>query len=225
MLVELENGSEIPFVKNPDGTVSQGYEALQDSEPFVSTDQGLAIPPSENSYGLISFTSVPKQQKFDISQPFVLPVVNLTVFLPEGVTAESASLTDEGVQLIQNFNFQVYTAVDVPAGASIKFTVQGEPKEGSTSTTDASTGTNRNLLYGAGALGVAFILAGGWLYLRDRNKAQEDVADQADEFETAEDVLDAIVALDDLHRDRKISDEAYQKRRAELKDILKGMMS
>jgi hypothetical protein len=36
--------------------------------------------------------------------------------------------------------------------------------------------------------------------------------------------LDAIVAIDDLHRARKISDEAYQKRRAELKDILKGMM-
>ena len=30
--------------------------------------------------------------------------------------------------------------------------------------------------------------------------------------------------LDDLHRARKISDEAYQKRRAELKEILKEKM-
>jgi len=37
-------------------------------------------------------------------------------------------------------------------------------------------------------------------------------------------VMDAIIALDDQHRAKKISDEAYQKRRAELKDILKGMM-
>ncbi len=44
------------------------------------------------------------------------------------------------------------------------------------------------------------------------------------EFESSEDVMDAIVALDDLHRAGKISDEAYQKRRAELKEILKGMM-
>ena len=32
------------------------------------------------------------------------------------------------------------------------------------------------------------------------------------------------VWLDDLHRGRKISDESYHKRRAELKEILKGMM-
>ena len=43
---------------------------------------------------------------------------SLTVFLPEGVKAESDALTDEGLQTIQNFNFQVYTTLNVPAGAS-----------------------------------------------------------------------------------------------------------
>ena len=33
-----------------------------------------------------------------------------------------------------------------------------------------------------------------------------------------------IIALDNLHRAKKISDESYQKRRAELKEILKEMM-
>jgi hypothetical protein len=222
----LKDGTEIPFIKNPDGTTPQGYEALQDSQPFMHTDQGLAIPPSENSYGLISFTSVPRQEKFDISQPFVLPVVNLTVFLPEGVKAESQSLTDEGMQNIQNFNFQVYTTTNVPAGATIQFTVSGEPKEGSSATTPAETptSTNKNILYGAGALGLAFILAGGWLYFRDRNRVEEETEENGNEFESSDDVLDAIVALDDLHRAKKISDEAYQKRRAELKELLKGMM-
>jgi mono/diheme cytochrome c family protein len=226
VLVELQNGTEIPFIKNPEGTTGQGYEALQDSQPFVSTDKGLAIPPSENSYGVISFTSIPKTKKFDISQPFVLPVSSLTVFLPEGIKAESTALTDEGLQTIQNFNFQVYTAPNVPAGASIKFTVSGEPKESSANTTspDASAKRNQYLLYGAGTLGIAFILAGAWLFLRDRNRV-EDVAQEAENgFESSEDVLDAIVALDDLHRAKKISDPAYQKRRAELKEILKGMM-
>jgi hypothetical protein len=60
--------------------------------------------------------------------------------------------------------------------------------------------------------------------LRDRNRSEEDTKEEENEFESSEDVLDAIVALDDLHRAKKISDEAYQKRRAELKDILKGMM-
>jgi uncharacterized membrane protein len=81
-------------------------------------------------------------------------------------------------------------------------------------------------LIGAGALGIALILAGGWMYLRDRNRAEaSDSTEHAgDEFETSEDVIDAIIALDDLHRAKKISDEAYQKRRTELKDILKGKM-
>jgi hypothetical protein len=77
-------------------------------------------------------------------------------------------------------------------------------------------------LIGAGALGIALILAGAWMYLRDRNRGEDSgVEEKDDEFESSEDVIDAIIALDDLHRARKISDEAYQKRRAGLKDILK----
>jgi hypothetical protein len=79
-------------------------------------------------------------------------------------------------------------------------------------------------LIGAGLLGLALIVAGGWMYLRDRNKAEEIEEEDDHEFESSQDVLDAIIALDDLHRAGKMPDEAYQKRRAELKDILKGMM-
>jgi mono/diheme cytochrome c family protein len=224
IVIELKDGTEIPFIKMPEGTTGLGYEALQDSEPFVNTDNGMAIPPSDNAYGLIAFTTVPKKEEFEISQPFVLPAFSVTVFLPEGVKAESDVLTSEGLQTIQNFNFEVYTASNVSAGDTVKFTVSGEPKDGSVATTEPAADTNRNLLIGAGALGLAFILAGAWLYMRDRNPVEAEDDDEADEFESSEDVLDAIVAIDDLHRAKKISDEAYQKRRAELKEILKGMM-
>jgi hypothetical protein len=42
-------------------------------------------------------------------------------------------------------------------------------------------------------------------------------------YETEEEVLDAILALDDLHRAGKLSDAAYQERRAELKALLEEM--
>ena len=48
----------------------------------------------------------------------------------------------------------------------------------------------------------------------------EDEEDDDDEYDDAESILDAIVAIEDLHRAGKISDEAYQKRRAELKSAL-----
>lgn len=221
VLVPLKEGSELSFVKNPEGTIPQGYEALQDSQPFMNTDKGLAIPPSENQYGLISFASMPKAETYQIAQPFVLPVTSLTVFLPAGVRAESAALSTEGLQTIQNFNFQVYKAQNIPAETSIEFTVSGTPQEGASA---ASTTSNANIVYGVGALGLALIVAGGWLYLRDRSHIENGVEEAESRFDSAEEVLDAIVALDDLYRAKKISEAAYQKRRLELKEILKGMM-
>jgi hypothetical protein len=229
VLLDTSGNTEIPFIKMPEGTSTMGYETLQDSAPMTNTDKGLAIPPSETPYGLLAFTSLPKQEKYDVSQQFVLPASNLSIFLPEGVTAQGANLTDEGIQNIQNFNFHVYSTQNIAAGETVKFSVSGTPKQsssdsGTTQPAESTNNSRQTLLIGAGLLGLALVLAGGWMYLRDRRQLEEDEEEEEHEFESSEDVLDAIVALDDLHRAGKMSDEAYQKRRAELKDILKGMM-
>ena len=62
------------------------------------------------------------------------------------------------------------------------------------------------------------------MYLRDNAKDTNGEEGEEDEFKSSEDVIDAIIAVDDLHRAKKISDEAYQKRRTELKEILKEKM-
>ena len=229
IVVTLNENGEVPFLKAPAGATNVGYEQMQDSEKFMQTQNGFAIPPSENPYGLIAFASVPQVKNFEFSQEFVLPVATMTVFVPEGVTAKNAKLSDLGMQTIQGSNFQIYELSGVNAGEKITLTIAGTPKEPSGASSASTTGTvtsNQNLLIGAGALGIALILAGGWMYLRDRNRGEETNGeeDTADEFESSEDVIDAIIALDDLHRAKKISDEAYQKRRAELKDILKEKM-
>jgi mono/diheme cytochrome c family protein len=230
ILVDVKNGTDVPFIKTPEGTTSMGYQGMQDSQPFVTTDTGFAIPPSQGSYGLITTSTTPKSDKINVSQSFVLPSGVFTVFLPEGTKAEDSTLTDQGLQTIQNFNFQVYSSNNVKAGDTIKFTVTGKPTDTtSTTSTDTTTtaNTNQNMLIGAGALGVALILAGAWMYLRDRKRINEEEDDEEGgnaEFDSSEEVMDAIIALDDQHRAKKISDEAYQKRRADLKDILKRMM-
>lgn len=230
IVVTLNENGEVPFIKSPEGSSGVGYEPMQDGEKFMQTQNGFAIPPSEKAYGLIAFASVPQAKEFEFSQEFILPVVAVTVFVPEGVTAENAKLSDLGVQAIQNFTFRIYELDGVGAGEKVKFTVSGTPKESTATASSASTPeavtSNKNLLIGAGAVGVALILAGGWMYLRDRNQAEETNGedDSGDEFGSSEDVIDAIIALDDLHRSKKISDEAYQRRRAELKDILKEKM-
>ena len=225
IVVSLNENGEIPFIKSPAGSSGFGYEAMQDSEPFLQTENGFVIPPSEKSYGLIAFASLPRAKEISFSQEFVLPAATVTVFVPEGVTVESAQSSDLGVQAIQDFNFQIYELNSVSAGEKVQLMISGTPKEGTASSTSATSSSNQNILIGAGSLGLALILAGAWMYLRDRNRSENvDHEDEEDEFGSAEDVMDAIIALDDLYRAKKISDTAYQKRRTELKEILKGKM-
>ena len=189
-------------------------------------ENGFAIPPSEGSYGLIAFASVPKTEEFEFSQEFVLPVTTVTVFVPEGVTSKSDKATDLGLQAIQNFNFQIYELGSVTAGETVTVSVSGTPKESDNRLRAGRNHFESKPFDRRRCDGIALILAGAWMYLRDRNRAEERPGDQAEgnEFDSSEDVIDAIIALDDLHRAQKISDEAYQKRRGELKEILKGMM-
>jgi len=226
IVVTLDENGEIPFLKSPEGSSGVGYEAMQDGEKFLQTPNGFAIPPSEGSYGLVTFATVPKTKEFEYSQEFVLPAATVTVFVPEGVTVKSDQSNDLGVQAIQDFNFQIYELDGIGAGEQVKLTISGTPQETTTAPAPEAATSNQNLLIGAGVLGMVLILAGAWMYLRDRNRAEDaDVEeDEEAEFESSEDVIDAIIALDDLHRARKISDETYQKRRAELKEILKGKM-
>jgi len=223
--VGTNENQDIPFIKLPEGSARLGYELMQGSEN-LKTQDGLAIPPGENEYGVIAYASLPKAKEFEFLQEFVLPVPTVNIFVPEGVTLESDRLTKMGTQAIQDLNFQVYQLTNVGAGEKVTLAFSGTPNEGATASTPGEVAPNQNLLIGVGALGVALILAGAWMYLRDRNRTEEGdgAEEEADEFKSSEDVMDAILALDDLHRARKISAEAYQKRRAELKEILKGKM-
>jgi mannitol-1-phosphate/altronate dehydrogenase len=128
--------------------------------------------------------------------------------------------------------YQSYVANDLKAGDALTFTVSGTPKAAEATDTDATASSNNTLLIAAGGLGIGLILVGAWMYYRDRKRTQEDEEEDDDddendeeaEFGSSEEVMDAILALDDLHRAKKIAEDAYQKRRAELKEILKGMM-
>jgi len=221
--VEMGNSQEIPFLKFPSGVQGMGYEALQDSAPFTSTDNGFAMSPSDTPYGILAVSSVTDKKNIDISQELTLPVSVIRVLVPDGMEAEGVQLTPDAVQDIQGDSYQSYFVDSLQAGDTLSFKISGSPKNAPSSS--GGSNSNTSLLIGAGGLGLALILAGAWMYLRDKRTGDDDDdEDEESEFETAEDVMDAIIALDDLHRANKIADEAYQRRRAELKDILKDMM-
>jgi mono/diheme cytochrome c family protein len=210
---------KIPFIAFPAGTEGLGYEAAQDSAPFMPTADGFAMPPSETPYGLIAFASIPKTKEIVISQTALMPIGGITVLIPEGVEVEGKTLTDGGTQAMDTINFQMYTSTGLAKNEVIEFTLKGMPE---TTAVNPDITQNKNLLIGVGTFGVVLILAGAWMFMRDRSKREEEVDEEEDdEFEDPESLMDAIIALDDLHRAGKLSDEAYQQRRNELKDALK----
>jgi mono/diheme cytochrome c family protein len=223
VLVKMGDGQTVPFIAFPEGASGLGYEATQDSAPFAPTADGFAMPPSPRTYGLIAFSSLPKTREISIKQPALLDVGEVYLFLPEGVSASGAALTDGGIQTIQNNNFQIYTADGFNRGETLEFTLSGKPVQ---TAVNPNPLQNQTLLIGIGALGVALVLAGVWMYMRERKdeddlEDEEDGDDTEDEFDDSEAVMDAIIALDELHRAGKISDEAYKLRRNELKETLK----
>ncbi|MBL8077410.1 MAG: cytochrome c [Anaerolineales bacterium] len=222
VIVKVDASQEIPFIKLPAGVTNMGYEASQDSASFISLADGFAMPPTtaDKPYGLIALATVAKDKTISIEQPVVLPVEQVMLLVPSGVTAEGSTLTNNGPHDFQGSSFDLYSSTSLNAGDTISFTLSGKPASGTAVNADLTQ--NQTLLIGIGALGLALIIAGGWLYWRDSQKSKDSADDEEDdEYEDAESVLDAIVAIDDLHRAGKISDEAYQKRRAELKNSLK----
>jgi mono/diheme cytochrome c family protein len=222
--VKMKEQQEIPFLKFPNEAKGLGYEAVQDSAPFISTDDGFAMTPHEKPYGILAYSTIQKQTETTITQEFTLPVALVRIFVPDGMNVTGESLTTEEPQDIQGTLYRSYRAANFKSGEDLTFELSGTPSNAETGTTSFS---NNTVLPGAVGLGLLFIGAGTWMYLRDRKRTQEELHDDGEdepEFESSEEVLDAIIALDDLHRARKISDEAYQKRRADLKETLREMM-
>jgi hypothetical protein len=220
--VEMKASQEIPFLKFPLNAQPLGYEALQDSESFTSTAGGFAMSPSDVPYGIIAFSSIAREQEFIIAQPIDLPVSIARVFLPEGLQAEGEQILEDSPQEIQGETYQSYFANELIAGDLLTLNISGTPRTGTAQ--PENTTPNSALLIGAGSLGIALLLAGAWMYLRDKTAVDDEDYDDDGEFDSAEDVMDAIIALDDLHRAKKISTGAYQKRRAGLKELLKELV-
>jgi mono/diheme cytochrome c family protein len=221
---------QMSLAKMPEGATSLGYDAQQGAAlPVQSADGGFAMPPSADAYGVVAAFQMAYDQSAEIDLPFVLAMpAGSSVFAPVGVTLEGEGLTDVGPQDIGNgTTYQVYEFGPLQADSALTVKLDGQPELAPDSGTDTATpSSNQPLMIGAGVLGVLLISIGAWLFLRDRKREDEDDVDEGEgEFEDSESILDAIIAIDDLYRAGKLPSEAYQQRRAELKEQLKRLES
>ena len=209
------DGTTIPFIKLPAAAENVGYEAGQDSAPFIAADKGLAAVPSDTPYSIIAFFTMPYDKRLEISQPLAMDASSVILLIPDGMKVTGKQLTDKGLQVIQNNNYHEFSSGDLKAGQTLDFSISGTPRTSSATGPDA-----RQITMIAGAsLGILLILAGAFLYFRDRKRLPQ--VPEGSGFDSPEEVMDAILALDDLHRAGKIQDQPYRKRRDDLKEILR----
>jgi hypothetical protein len=225
------DGTNVPFIQIPTGAQSVNFQLAQTSSPLMSAANGFALLPGANlQYGIIATFNLPYTNKLVYSQPFSLPVSSATIIVPEGVKVSSDQLKDAGTQGATGTTYHLYSGSSLATGSTLTLTISGMP--GNPTTTGFVLDQHTWLLIGIGALGVVLIALGVFLFLRDRRlKRLEEELGEEEEGDGAEDalgddrdgIMDAIITLDDQYKAGEISQEAYDKRRGELKDRLKNL--
>ncbi|MBC8507411.1 MAG: c-type cytochrome [Anaerolineales bacterium] len=221
----------------PEGAINlEVQESMQ--LRLLQTEDGFgvgSVRPSGEPYDITFAFEMPyDKKKADISLPVPLDAAAAIIIAPEdGVKLKSDQLQDGGSRDFQGIPYRTYNANNIKAGDSLTFTLSGTPKLPTDTSASAGTDTTTSLMIGLGALGV--VLIGTGIYLWQRNRIEDDDWDivDADDLddesrtvaETQEELMDAIIALDDLYKAGDLPEAAYLKRRDELKSRLHELVS
>ena len=226
------DGSTVPFLQVPAGASSIQYQLAQGSAQLLNATGGFALlPGTDKQYGFLVSFKMPYNSSLKYNQLFTLPVSSLTVFIPQGMRLSGGQLTAAGAQTIQSQTYQMYQSNKMAAGSSLSLAMSGTP--------GVSTGFNFDrqtiVLISIGIVGILLILLGIYLYIRDRTRLMNEEKEAQDEKDgqfksdalgdDRNDIMDAMIALDDQYKAGEIPKEAYEMRRMELKERLKRILT
>jgi len=227
-VVAAKQGEPVLSFQLPQDATNLQFEDGASTERYIQTPGGFGdtvpVRPGSGNYQVLYSYELPYKRKLDLSRPMTLPVQAVVILVPEqSIKIKGEGIQDAGTRDIQGIQYHMYNGQALQMGNDLKFTVTGKPAAGATALT---TSSSTNLLIGVGVLGLVLVVAGVWIYLRNRPEAEDEeetpVASAAPE--SAESIMDAILALDDLYRDGKLPEDAYLQRRTELKRRLEGVL-
>ena len=232
-LVAAEKGQPVVRFTLPQGAENLEFQDGVLGQRYVKTDDGfgdtVAVPPGQGQYEVLYAYTMPYDRKLELDQSVSLPVGAVVILVPEGgVKIKSDMLTDSGTQDVQGAKYRLFEGAGLSPGGSLRMSISGQPTIGQPT---VPTGNSTSLMIGLGVFGLALVVAGVWLWRRTRSSAAED--EQEDEMpstesepstESVETLMDAIIALDDLYSAGQLPEEAYLKRRADLKARLQERM-
>lgn len=236
-LVPAEKGQPVVRFSLPEGAKNLEFQDGALGGRYVKTEDGFGdtapIRPGSGSYELLFAYEMPYERKLDLVQEMPMPVSAVVVLVPDnGIKIKGETLADQGTRDVQGAKYRIYNGSSIPAGGTLNLTISGRPASSSASLT---IGSNTELVIGIGVFGLALIMAGVWMYRRSRSATQgddeedevlpEDEDDLAAEPDSAETLMDAIIALDDQYQDGQLPESAYLERRARLKERLSAIMN
>jgi hypothetical protein len=227
VVVVPSDGTTIPFLQMPKNASGLQYQLSQGSAPLLNATGGFAlVPGADKQYGFIASYTLPYVKSLNFDQPFSLPVSSLTVFVPQGMRARGEQLTDAGLQDIQGTSYQMYQTNKIASGGSFSMTLTGKPGAPTGFTISRQTW----VLIGICLVGLLLIGLGLFLYLRDRARFKKEIESDQEAIQTdalgedRDNIMDAMIALDDQYKAGEIPKEAYETRRQGLKERLKGLL-
>ena len=197
---------------------------------FVKTDDGFgdtaSIQPGAGNYQLLFSYEMPYQRKLELVRPVTMNTQAVVVLVPAGsLKVKGEGLQDGGTRDVQGVQYNLYNGSSMRPGSEVSLTITGSPAGEDSSSVP---GQNTNLIIGLGVLGLVLVIIGGWMYLRNRSAqtvGKPVLQEVKLPYESPENLMDAILALDDLYKDGKLPEDAYLERRAELKQCLKEKMA
>jgi len=210
----------------PAGASGLQFESGAMGDRFVETADGFgdlsAVGPGQGQHQVLYSYNIPYENKLSLGIPIPMNVGAAVVMMPlGGVSLESDQLMPSGSRDVQGETFELFTASNLSGGSELAVSFSGKVRVESQAEPASSTG----LLIGVGAFGMVLIASGVWLFRKRslQTEIEEEVQTEFVETETEDSLLDAILALDDLHQAGKLPEDAYQERRIELKARLKAL--
>ena len=202
--------------------------AVLDQDYFRNADGFGAlwqVPPGEGSGQLLVSFRMPYDGALSFSQVMHYPVASVNVLLSDlGVKLEGSDVVSLGPQTFQDQTFQNFSRTGLAAGETLTFAVSGTadggataPVSGDTPSAGLQSTSATGLAVGLGALAVALLGVGVWLY---RRPATVDPAARREELLAALAELDAAYAAGDLAQADYVAERAELM--AELKSIWKA---
>lgn len=228
-VIPATKGEAVMTVTLPKGYTNLQFQDGALGERFIQTADGFGdtfpVPPSNDPVQLVFAFDLPYSTNFDFVSPFSISVLSSEFLVSEGIKVQAPGIVDGGLQEMEStgMKYQQYGLGSFKTGDTMKVNVSGTPVK-TTSAPIAGSDTSRNLIIGVGALGIVLMLISVFFFIRSGRRApiRAKTVPTAPKANTTDRdaIIEAIIALDDQHNAGKIADEAYLRRRNELKEKL-----